>query len=44
MHNAPQVSYLLQFDSGQPASCLIELAMVAPPEDAPPPDWARLEY
>jgi hypothetical protein len=44
MHEPLQVSYLLQFDTGQPASCLFELGIAPQPQAEEPPSWARLDY
>ena len=44
MHEPLQVSYLLQFDAGQPASCLFELSLDPQPTTEEPPAWARLDY
>lgn len=44
MREPLQVSYLLQFDAGQPASCLIELGIDPQLQDEAPPSWARLDY
>jgi len=44
MHEPLQVSYLLQFDDGQPASCLFELGIDPLPQAESPPAWARLDY
>jgi hypothetical protein len=44
MREPLQVSYLLQFDNGQPASCLFELGMQPARSTTEPPPWARLQH